>query len=529
MNDFNIKRTKESIKNVLLKDSGMYEIEAKIVSIQQTSGPTIFTATDGTATMELAGFSAPGARTYPEIKEDDVVKATVVIKEKDGRRKNDIVNIGKITGPLRDTVLKDIESRIIERSRPDAVNFLVRSEALDRLKSRFIAVATEIKKAVIEGRPIIVRHHADTDGYSGGIALQRAIIPLIEAQYGTESDVKWYYFARAPSKAPFYEYADVLRDLSSALKDVEKFGQKEPLIILVDNGSTEEDLLSIRKAKIYNAPIIVIDHHYPGEVANGRVKVDDFVDLHINPYLVGYNNTLTAGMLCVELARFLNSKVQNIDFLAGLAGIADRSSGSEFEQYVEIAKSRGFTVEFLNKIALAVDFEAHYLRFMEGWKLVDDLLGADIEKHEKLINLLTEDIEFKLKEQDKVIKKYLKVEELGNGVIVGILDTSLTTHRGEFPAPGRATGMAHDYLKEKHPGKSVVTVGVGPFFVTMRASDSAVRRGFNLNALVKVLKDEFPYGFVSGGGHEAAGSIKFVEGAQAEIVSSIVSKIRSTG
>ena len=40
--------------------------------------------------------------------------------------------------------------------------------------------ATQIRLAVIQDRPIIVRHHNDCDGYSSGFALERAIIPLIE-------------------------------------------------------------------------------------------------------------------------------------------------------------------------------------------------------------------------------------------------------------------------------------------------------------------------------------------------------------
>jgi RecJ-like exonuclease len=54
----------------------------------------------------------------------------------------------------------------------------------DKLKSDFIKAATEIRLAIFQNRPIIVRHHNDADGYSSGFALERAIIPLVSKQHG---------------------------------------------------------------------------------------------------------------------------------------------------------------------------------------------------------------------------------------------------------------------------------------------------------------------------------------------------------
>ena len=55
--------------------------------------------------------------------------------------------------------------------------------------------------------------------------------------------------------------------LSFALEDVERHGQKLPLIVLLDNGSTEEDMLALMKVKIYDIEVVVVDHHFPGEVS----------------------------------------------------------------------------------------------------------------------------------------------------------------------------------------------------------------------------------------------------------------------
>jgi len=49
------------------------------------------------------------------------------------------------------------------------------------------------------------------------------------------------------------------------LRNVAKFSNKMPLIIIVDNGSTEADLMGIRQGKVHGEEFIVIDHHQFGE------------------------------------------------------------------------------------------------------------------------------------------------------------------------------------------------------------------------------------------------------------------------
>ena len=82
-----------------------------------------------------------------------------------------------------------------------------------------------------------------------GVAMEKAIVPLVE-QVNPSNDAQYYYFKRSPSKAPFYELEDVVKDLSFALEDKERHGQKLPLIVLLDNGSTEEDIVALMQAKI---------------------------------------------------------------------------------------------------------------------------------------------------------------------------------------------------------------------------------------------------------------------------------------
>ena len=56
-----------------------------------------------------------------------------------------------------------------------------------------------------------------------------------------------------------------------------------PLIMLTDNGSTEEDLPAMKMAKVYGIPMIVFDHHHPDEIVDQFCENFDFdgCNLHV--------------------------------------------------------------------------------------------------------------------------------------------------------------------------------------------------------------------------------------------------------
>ena len=151
---------------------------------------------------------------------------------------------------------------------------------------------------------MFLRHDADCDGYSSAICMERAILGFMDEVTGDEN-LKYQNYKRAPSRAPFYEYEDAQKDMAYWLRDKVKNAAKPPLVIITDNGSTEEDILGYKQVKLYDCPIVVLDHHYPGELdENGKVAVDHIVDGHINPYLEGFDSNVCSGMLGYEMARF---------------------------------------------------------------------------------------------------------------------------------------------------------------------------------------------------------------------------------
>ncbi|MBN2881826.1 hypothetical protein JXM83_07290 [Candidatus Woesearchaeota archaeon] len=490
-------------------------IKGRVENIVQTSGPTLFMLFDGTASITAKAFIKAGERAYQEINKTDVMEATVEIREHNNELEAEIHSCKK-------SLAQDFNQLVLERvnrlAKPENPEFMIKSDILEKLRPKFLNAAFEIKKAIMEKRPIIVRHHADCDGYCAGIALERAILPLVQ-EHNDERDA-WRLYKRAPSKAPFYEYMDVTKDLAFALEDMEKFGLKEPVIILADNGSTHEDVLAIKKLSIYGCKVIVIDHHYPGDVADEKSEVDEFVIAHVNPYLVGGDSNLCAGMLCTEIARFIHKESDNIKFLPGLAGTSDRCKGSEYEQYLKIAEDKGYTLEQLRNTAECVDFEAHYLRFVESRSLVNDLLGRDRDKQKDLIDLLIKDINKRKEQQLIVAKHYCKVEQIGSIKIVEV-DAARITNRGDYPAVGKTVGMLHDSFNDKR----VITLGLGEDFITIRIGDEI---NANINKIVEHLQKEKPHTFAEGGGHEHAGTIKFVPAAFSEIVNFTKEEIKKS-
>jgi len=527
----NIAKTQiTSLENNLGKNA---RIEGEVIQIQQTSGPTIFIITDETGITEVAAFDEAGVRSYPHIEMGDIVEVIGEVNQRNGKIQIESEIIEKLEGEKEEEIRELIEIALDKRAEPDEVGTLINSPILDKLQPKMRAAAKTIRRAILDGRTVLLRHHADADGISAGVAMEKAILPLLN-EISPSSDAQWHYFRRSPSKAPFYELEDVIKDLSFALEDLERHGQKLPLIVLLDNGSTEEDVLALMKAKIYDIEIVVIDHHFPGEVRDGKVEVDEYVDVHVNPYLVGGDSQITAGALACEVANIINPEVKDlISHLPGVAAIGDHASSQEAEEYIKLAKEKGFSREDLDKIAACVDFEAYFLRFMNGRGIMDTILAVDnIDKHQKLIDALFSEYNKRIDKQMKAALPNLKQKRFPNGVHFNVLDVEKYAHKFTFPAPGKTCGFVHDTIAKELGGEEipVITLSFGPDFGVIRATEVVHKKfGFNLNEIIWDLQKEIPEAGIDGGGHEVAGSIKFVEGLSKEVLASFAEKIATMG
>ena len=421
-----------------------------------------------------------------------------------------------------------IEKYIDEKSKPEFKGFLSQNPVLEKLKGKILLAAKEIRKAVLSLTPIIVRHHADADGYIGGVSLEVAIVNLMKKIHPDIDED--HFFRRSPSRAPFYEMEDAVKDLHYSLEDMRKYGQKVPLVILVDNGSGREDIPGIKQLKFYGAKVIVIDHHYPGEVINGRALIDDYVDIHINPYLVGFDYNFPAGALAVEISRIINPEISDkIKHLAAFSFIADRANSKFLKDYMKIAKEKGYDEEYIKKIVECLDYEAYYLRFLDGRKIVEDLLGLGrLDRQRKMVEEIFKEVESAYKRQLEATLRNVKTATLKNGIVLNTIDLDMYSNKFDFPPAGKTTGLVHDVKVKENAGKPVITIGFARDFAIIRATEELKTiYGFNLNKMIEELRNELPHACIDGGGHEVAGSLKFVEGYRKEVLEKLAFKIAS--
>lgn len=521
--DYQIVEVEKSISIRMSTELGSFtgklvKIEGEVIQVKQTAGPTIFTISDEAGLISCAAFESAGARAYPEIDADMIITATGEVTSRGDRLQLEVRSMKHLTGEKEVAVKKRIDEVIDQRAEPSEIEFLVESEILEKLRPAMRKVAKEIKRAIIRSKPILLRHHADADGMTAAVAIEKAILPMIREVNGP--DAEYHYYKRAPSKAPFYELPDVTKDISFALEDAARHGQKLPLVVMVDNGSTEEDVPAMRQAQVYGIDMVVVDHHHPDEI------VDQYLLGHVNPAHVGGDFGMTAGMLATEVARMINPDVTDvIKHLPAIAAVGDRSEAPEAEIYKQLVADR-YSLQDLKEMALALDFEAYWLKFASGRGIVDDLMDlGDHTRHNNIVKLLCEQANAMISEQLDACMPNVKSEELPNTAVLNVLDVENYAHKFTFPAPGKTSGEVHDRMCQKLEGRPVITIGYGPDFAVIRSKGVLM----NIPQMVRELHEEIVGAGVNGGGHLVVGSIKFVEGMRTEVLSKLVEKIGSVG
>ncbi len=462
----NVERTSSTarIADLSGKVGKTVAIEGEVAQIKQTSGPTIFTIVDETGSQNVAAFVEAGVRAFPEVELNNIVRVIGEVMLRNNQLQIEADALSALSGDDEATVRKRIETALDARAEPENIRPLVKSEVMDLLMPEMRKVAKIIRKAVFTAQPIILRHHADADGICSAVAIEQAVVSLIK-ESGGDYDADYFLFKRAPSKAPFYEIEDITRDLDFSLKDHARYGQKMPLVILTDNGSTEEDEAAYKIASVYDLPFLVIDHHHPD------ATIDKYLIGHVNPYHVGGDFGITAGMLGTEVARLINPHVEPlIRHLPAIAGVGDRSEAPERALYLALVRDQ-YSEDACKDIALALDYEQFWLRFNDGREIVKDILNllGNTERHKKLVNLLVEGANTMIEDQMSASMPHVVPRKLENGAHLFLLDVEIHAHKFTFPPPGKTSGEVHDRLCRQHAGEPVVTIGFGPDFAVLRS------------------------------------------------------------
>ena len=508
---YNVTRAEDLVENEDV------HLEGEIVQIKQTGGPTIFQLSDESGVVPCTAFEEAGVRAHPDAEVGDLIHVSGTVERREGTRQVEVDSLERLEGEDAAEVRERLDAAIEERAEPHDIEPLIEWPELEPMLEDLTDVARLIRRMVIEGRPIRMRHHADGDGMCASVPVELAIERFIE-QTHEDSEAGRHLLKRLPSKAPFYEMEDATRDLNFALGDRARHGQKLPLLLMLDNGSTEEDVPAYETLAHYDIPIATVDHHHPDPET-----VEPLLDVHVNPYLHGEDYRITTGMLCVELARMIDPSVtEELRHVPAVAGISDRSKADAMDQYLDLAGEEGYDEDDLHEISEALDYAAHWLKYNAGRRFIGDVLNVagDEERHPELVDFLADRARQDIDEQLDAAMPHVERDRFDNGVHLCRIDVENHAHRFTFPAPGNTTGAIHDRIVEE-TGDPVITIGYGPDFAVLRSD--GVR--LDIPEMVSELVEEIDGGGVSGGGHLVVGSIKFVKGMREEVLDALVEKM----
>jgi len=475
-----------------LMDGDYFEGTVKIIGKAQP-GPVIFTVSDGYGVGDAVIKDS-------KLEEGTVVELEGFVNQRAGKLQIEISKIQKSE--------KDFDELLEKNSEPVKRKFSIKSDRLEKMKPYFYSIAKMIRRAILENQAIMIRHHADSDGINAGIAIEQACRGLME-KIGVNPDYNLY---RSPSKAPFYEVSDVFRDVVLSKRLIEGHGQKKPLILVLDNGSTPEDVLGLKTLKSLGFEVIVIDHHNPVIIKNKKTAVCPYVSYHLNPYMEGLDSKTCAGMLCYETARLIFDEFEQ-PLMPAVAGISDRCDIQETEDYI---KNTEKSKEHLEKLGIAIDFISYNLRFDAGKGLYEELY-----ENEELVGIINEQVTKGIETQLQSTMPYLRTQDI-DGVILNSIDLEKYTMRFTYPNPGKVIGLLHDTVAVEHEDKPVISLGVLSEMVILRATKPILP----VATIIEKLQKDIPHANVEGGGHEMAGAIKFVSAHQEDILENIKQQVK---
>ena len=469
-------------------------------------GLHLFTVTDGNDSIKLSIYKA-GQSLHEDVVSGVVRSFSFKTKLFQGSLQGDLKNINKVAESAAQTFLDTVESAKMAKYAPKDEKLLIESEAMKLLRPSMLTTASIIRQAVIEQRPIHITHHGDCDGYSAGILLEKSIRSLIQRYHPHEKYMN-QYIKRVPSKPPFYDLGDATKDVNFFMNDGVRFGTKLPLIIITDNGSTKQDIVSIQKVKMYGADVLVIDHHDPGLISDGKSAVCEHVASHVNPHLLGITESLSASMLCYQVAYYVNRHDEPNVTVAAIGGVDDWCQGETIDKMVAASKLER---EYLFEVGFFVNYEIYLARMNVTQGGLFTLLYGSVEERDALIALYKPFFEENGKQVAQSVEAYGKAETW-NTKKVGLFDAEEITLWGDYYTIGKVADVCKEVFTPD------IVVAHSNSMVVFRANEDS---GFDTNVVLKQLRDALPHARVSGGGHAVAGSLKFLPIAKQEVLAII--------
>ncbi|QLH78970.1 S1 RNA-binding domain-containing protein [Halosimplex rubrum] len=429
-------------------------LEGVVESARQTSGPTVFEIRDETDSVECAAFKEAGVRAYPEIDTDDVVRLDGEVRERRGELQVETEALVKLADDDRATVEDRLADALTAQAEPDAVDPIVADETVEALTGDVRDVATAVRRAVLEERPVVVRHAATADGYVAGVALERATLPLVRDQHD-QHDAVYHYFDRRPLEEGVYDMDDATKDATRMLEARERHDEKLPLFVFVAAGATRESLDGFELLDLYGAGRALVD-----DVAVDP-EIGEAVDAAVAPD--GAQETTTAT-LAANVAAHVNDDVrEDLQHLPAVSYWEDTP-----EAYADAASEAGYDADATREVREAVALEAYYQSYEDKRELITDLLFGEGDGPGGLAGHVSEQFREKLDAEIETAEANLDRQTLDD-TTVAVLDTDAFTHRYEFPP----TALLLDELHRRHRDDVSAVIGVSDDELHIR-SDHAI-------------------------------------------------------
>ncbi|AXG11142.1 DHH family phosphoesterase [Haloplanus rubicundus] len=431
-------------------------LEGEIVGVRQTSGPTVFELRDASGAVDCAAFVEAGVRAYPDVEVGSLVRLDGEVE----RRYDELQVETEALEILADDEAADVERRLADaltaEARPESATTLVDGDAVDAVAEDLVDAAETIRRAVLESRPVVVRHAATTDGYVAGAAIERAVLPLIREEHAA-ADAEYHYFTRRPLEESVYDMDDATNDVTRMLQDRDRHDEKLPLVLLVGTGSTVESSDGLGLLGIYGARRVVVD----ADVADAAVADD--CEAIVNPGLAGADAAdLSTGTLAATLAATVDPDVA--DDLSHLPAVS--YWGDAPEAYVSLASEAGYDADRTRELREAIALEAYYQSYEDKRELITDLLFDDAGG---LAGHISEQFRRKLDAEVDTATANVETRDEGD-LTVEVLDTDAYTHRFDFPP----TSLLLDELGRRRDADLIVGVGTDECYLRS-AGDLDVR------------------------------------------------------
>jgi RecJ-like exonuclease len=484
-------------------------VEGVVVEARQTSGPTVFGLRDETGTVECAAFESAGVRAYPDVGVDDVVRLVGEVERRHGELQVETDELEALSGTERETVEDRLAAAIEEEARAPETDPLAADPAIDAVAERVREAATAVRRAVMDARPVVVRHAATADGYAAGAALERAVLPLVEEEHAT-TDAVYHLFERRPLEDGVYDMNSATGDVTDMLEAEQRHDEPLPLVVLVAAGDTRESAPAYGLLDAYGVERVVITDGHPD------ADIEDEVATMVNPALAGgAAGDTTATTLAATVAAGVNADVR--DELAHLPALSHWTDTPE--AYLDAARGAGYDADDLAAMREAVAFEAYYQSYEDKREIVADLLfggEGDAEGASDFARHLADQFGDRLEDELETAERNLGIRA-ARGITFAVLDTDAYTHRFDFPPTELLLDELH--RRERPDHARLVTIGLGEDKLHLRSTEALDVRAVAANATDRAENA----GISAVGGYD--GHIEFLVGERDAVLEAVVAAV----